>query len=107
MTGVPLQAAVMPQPPWRPVTLLAYTQLLNDGFVAFGIGLSEVIEQAAALAHHHKKAAPGGMVFLVGFEVLRQFTNPLAQDGNLHLRRTGVGRVRAVLVNQSGFSLSG
>ena len=38
-------------------------------------------------------------------EMLRQFTNPCTQDRDLHLGRTGVGRVSAVLVNQSGFFL--
>src|SRR5215471_13763798 len=51
--------------------LLADAQFLNDGLVAFGIGLSEVVEQAATLAHHHEKTAPGGMVLLVGLEMLR------------------------------------
>ena len=88
-------------------SLLADAKFLNDGFVAFGIRLSEVIEQAATLAHHHEKTAPGGMVLLMRLKMLRQFTNPRAQDRDLHLRRTGVGRMSTVLVNQGGFFLSG
>ena len=79
---------------------------LNDDFVAFGIGLSEVVEQAATPAHHHEKAAPGGVVLLMRLEMLRQFTNTRTQDRDLHLGRAGVGRVSAVLVNQGGFFLS-
>ena len=88
-------------------SLLADAEFLNNGLVAFGIGLSEVVEQAATLAHHHKQAAPGGVVFLMRLKMLRQFTNPCTQDRDLHLGRTGVGRVSAVLVNHSGFFLWG
>src|SRR5271165_5672527 len=87
-------------------SLLADAKFLNDGFVALGIRLPEVIEQAATLAHHHEKAAPGGMVLLMRLEMLRQFTNPRTQDRDLNFRRAGVGRVSAVLVNQGGFFLS-
>ena len=87
--------------------LLADAEFLNDLFVAFGVGLSEVVQQAATPADHHEKTAPGGMVLLVRLEMLRQFTNPRAQDGNLDFRRTGIRVVSTVLVNQGGFFLSG
>ena len=88
-------------------TLLSDAEFLNDSLIPFGIRLSEVIEQATTPAHHHEKTAPGGMVLLMRLEMLRQFTNPCTQDRDLHLGRTGVGRVSAVLVNQSGFFLWG
>src|SRR5215471_12759627 len=81
-------------------SLLADAEFLNDGFVAFGIGLSEIVEQATSLAHHHKQAAPGGVILLMRLEMLRQFTNTLAQDRDLDLRGTSVGIVSAILVNQ-------
>src|SRR5271165_1115031 len=86
--------------------LLADAQFLNDGFVAFGIRLSEVIEQATTLAHHHEKTAPGGMVLLMRLEMLGQFANPCAQDGNLNFRRTGIVIGSPVIGNQGGFFLS-
>ena len=86
--------------------LLADAQFLNDGFVAFGIRLSEVIEQATTLAHHHEKTAPGGVVLLMRLEMLRQLANPCAQDGDLHLRRTGIVIGSPVIGNQGGFFLS-
>src|SRR5271166_1293879 len=91
---------------WLASGLLADAQFLNDGFVAFGIRLSEVIEQAATPAHHHEKTAPGGMVFLMRLEMLRQFANPCTQDGNLHFRRTGIVIGSPVVGNQGGFFLS-
>jgi hypothetical protein len=39
---------------WLAKRLFADAMFLNDGFVAFGIALSQVIEQAATPAHHHK-----------------------------------------------------
>ena len=88
-------------------SLLADAQFLNDDLVAFGIGLSEVVQQAATPANHHEKTAPGGMVLLMRLKMLRQFTNPCAQDRNLDFRRTGIRVVSTVLVNQGGFFLSG
>jgi len=90
---------------WQ-TALLADAEFLNDGFVAFGIGFSEIVEQAATLAHHHKQTATGGMVFLMRLKVFRQFTNTLAQNRDLDLGRAGVGRVSAVLINQGGLFLS-
>src|SRR5262252_6532867 len=86
--------------------LLADAEFLNDLFVALGIMLSEVVKQAATLADHHEKAAPGGMVLLMRLEMLRQLTNTLTQDGDLDLGGTGVGVMSAVLVDQGGFFLS-
>jgi hypothetical protein len=39
------------------------------------------------------------VVFLVRFEVFRQLTNALTQQRDLHFRTSGVGGMRAVLVN--------
>jgi hypothetical protein len=87
--------------------LLADAKLLNDCFVAFGVGLSEVVEQTATLADHHEKTAPGGMVLLVGLEVLGQLANPRTQDSDLNFRGTGIVIGSAVIGNQGGFFLSG
>ena len=87
--------------------LLADAKLLNNGLIAFGIGFSEVVEQAATLADHHEKTAPGGMVLLMRLEMLRQFANPRTQDGDLDFRRTGIVVGSTVVGNQGGFFLSG
>ena len=54
---------------WLAIDLLADAKFLNDGFVAFGIRLSEVIEQASTLAHH-RRPAQGGMVLTMRLEML-------------------------------------
>ena len=80
---------------------------MNDGFIALGIVFLQIIQQATPLADQHKKAAARAVVFLVGLEVLRQGTNTLAQQRNLHFGTAGIGGVRAILVNEGLLLLSG
>jgi hypothetical protein len=70
--------------------LFADTKFLDDVFVALSVVLLQIVEQAATLADHHEQTAPGSVVFLVRFEVLRQLPDPFTQDCNLHFRTSGV-----------------
>jgi hypothetical protein len=90
-----------------PRTLLADTELANDCLIPLGIVFLQVIEQASALADQHEKSAARAVVFLVRLEVLRQLAYPLAKQGNLDFRTTGIARMRAVLVNEGFLLLSG
>jgi hypothetical protein len=47
------------------------------------------------------------VVFLVRLEVLRQLANAFAEQRDLYFGTTGIARVRAVLVNEGFFVLSG
>src|SRR5437868_14080436 len=58
--------------------LLAKAYLLNDGLVALGIVLLEVIQQATPLADQHEKTAARAVILLVRFEVLRQLADAFA-----------------------------
>ena len=87
--------------------LLADAELTKDGLIALGIVFLQVIQQATALADQHEKAAARAVVFLVRLEVLRQLANALAKQRDLDLGTPGVGRVRAMLVNDGPFLLSG
>jgi hypothetical protein len=80
---------------------------LNDRFVALGIVLFEVVEQAATLADQHEKTAARAMVFLVRFEVLRQLTNSFAQQSDLDFWTARIGGMRSVLINEGFLLLSG
>ena len=91
----------------KPACLLAEAKFMNDGFIALGIVFLQIIQQATTLADQHKKAAARTVVFLVGLEVLRQGTNTLAQQRNLHFWTAGIGGVRAILVNEGLLLLSG
>jgi hypothetical protein len=87
--------------------LLADAELGNNGLVALGIVFLEVVEQATALADKHEKAAARAVVFLVRLEVLRQLTNPFAEQSDLDFGASGIARMRAVLVNEGFLLLSG
>ncbi len=66
--------------------LFTDAKFLDDVFITLSIVRFKIIQQAATLADHHKKTAPGGMVLLVALEVLRQLSDTLAQNGNLYFR---------------------
>ena len=93
------------QPIWSS-KLLADAKFLDNALVAFGIVLFQIIQQATTLADHHEQTAPGGMVFFMVFEMLRQVANPLAEYGNLDFRAAGIRIMRAESVNDVGFLLS-
>ncbi len=87
--------------------LLAETELLDHVLVAIGIVGLQVVQQAPPLADQHEKAAARAVVFLVRLEVLRQLANALAEQRDLDLGTAGVGRVRAIAVNDGFLLLSG
>jgi hypothetical protein len=108
--GEPAHYGAMPKPnqlALKLVRLLTQAEFMNDGFIALGIVFLQIIQQATTLADQHKKAAARAVVFLVGLEVLRQGTNTLAQQRNLHFGTAGIGGVRAILVNEGLLLLSG
>ena len=88
-------------------TLLADAELLDDAFVAIGIVLLQVVEQATALADEHEQAAARAVVFFVRLEVLRQLTDALTQQCDLDFGATGVGSVGRIPVNEGSLLLSG
>ena len=99
---------MMEPAPLEPVALLfADAELGYNGLVPFRVVLLQVVEQTTAPAHHHEKSAARAVVFLVRFEVFRQLTNAFAQQRDLNFRTTGIGRVRAIRVNDGLFLLSG
>ena len=87
--------------------LLADAELADHGLVSLGVVFLQIVQQAATLADQHEKSAARAVVFLVRLEVLRQLANPLAQQSDLNFRATGIARMRAVLVNEGFFLLSG
>src|SRR5271169_587605 len=83
--------------------LLADSELADYVAVAIRIVCLQVIQQAAAFAYQHQQASPGGVVLRVSLEMLGQFANPLAQNRDLDLRRTGVRIMGAEALNQISF----
>jgi hypothetical protein len=92
----------------EPVALLfADAELGNNGLVAFRVVFLQVVEQATTPAHHHEKSAARAVIFQVRFEVFRKLTDALTQQSDLNFWTTGIGRVRAVRVNDGLLLLSG
>ena len=83
--------------------LLADAQLADYVAVAVRVVRLQVVQQAAALADEHQKAAPRGVILLVSLEMLSQLANAHTQDRNLDFRRAGVGIVGAEALNQVSF----
>ena len=86
--------------------LLADAQLRDDGLVALGVVLLQIVQQTTSLADHHKKTAAGRMVLLVRAEMIRKLPNTFAQNSNLNFRAPRVIRVGGVLRDDIGFMLS-
>lgn len=77
--------------------LLSQAQPRDQIVISIDVAALQIIEQAAALADQLEQTPTRMIVFLVRLEMIRQFIDPLRQQRHLHLRRTGVGRVRLVL----------
>src|SRR3954465_3158758 len=80
--------------------LLADPELADYVPVTVRIVGLQIIQQPAAFAHQHQKAAPGCVVLRMGLEVFGQLANPLTQNRNLDFRRTGVRLMRPEALNQ-------
>src|SRR5579859_1859848 len=66
--------------------LFADAKFLDDVFITLCVVRFQIVQQAAALADHHQKTPPGGVVLLMALEVLRQLSDSLTQYGNLYFR---------------------
>src|SRR6201996_8899394 len=93
--------------PARDAGLLADSQLADHVAIAVRVRALQVVQKAAALGHQHEEATAGAMILLVCLEVLGQLANTLAENGNLHLRTSGVGVMRAELGDDLGFLCGG
>ena len=87
--------------------LLTDTQLGDDRSVAVDVLLGQVVQQAAALADHHEKAAAGVIVVLVGAQVLGELLDAVGEDRDLDLGGAGVALMGGVLGDELGFCFLG
>ena len=73
-----------------PQKLVPQLQLLRDRRIAFHIRVMKIIQQAAALADHHQKAAARAVVLFVALQVFSQVIDTLREQSDLHVSGTGV-----------------
>ena len=81
--------------------LLSDTQLGDQGTIALDVLLLQVVQQAPALTDHLQQAPVGVLILGVVLHVNGQLVDPLGQNGDLDLGRTGVGLMGTVGVNDS------
>jgi len=60
---------------------------------------TQVVQQATPLPDHLQETTPRVMVFGVGFKMSGQALNPLAEECNLHLWRSGVCLMHSKLLD--------
>ena len=92
--------------PRKPGALLAKAEAPDERQVTVAVRLAQVLEQTVALADHHQKAAPAGVVLLVHLEMFRKLGDPCRQKRNLNLGRAGVLLVVAVLFDDTRLGIS-
>ena len=81
--------------------LAAQAEPTDKSVIAFYIAALEVIEQTSALRDHLEQAAPRVVIFLVCFEMLREFVDALCEQSDLHLRRPRIPFVGTVFADDS------
>jgi hypothetical protein len=86
--------------------LFTNTERLDDSPVALDIALFQVIQQMTSLTNQLQKASPRVVVLLVGLEMLRQVRNAIAEQRDLHFRRTRVVVVLPKALNDLLFLFS-
>ena len=86
--------------------LLADAKLRDDGLVALGVVLLQIVQQTTSLADHHKKTAAGRMVLLVRAEMICELSDSFAQNCNLNFRTPRIIRVGGVLRDDIGLLIS-
>jgi hypothetical protein len=69
---------------------VAKFEFFGDGLIAREVRIVEVIQQTAALAHHHEQTTARAMVFDIALQMLGQMIYPLRQQSHLHVGRSGV-----------------
>ena len=66
--------------------LLPQTKIADDLLIAADVHPSQIIEQAAAVAHHLQESAPGMKILRVRLAMIRQVVDPISQQRDLDLR---------------------
>ena len=92
-------APARPASPQRAEAYAAQPELGDQGSVALDVLALEVLEEPAAAPDHLQQPAPGGVVVLVGLEVLRQLGDPCGEHRDLDVGRAGIAVRACVLLD--------
>src|SRR5262249_46208783 len=80
------------------------TKSLDQPLVAAILGAPQIIQNLAPLRYELQQPAPRMIVFDMCLEVFRQIIDPLRQEGNLHLGRTGIARFDGIRLDKLRFT---
>src|SRR5262245_28049680 len=86
---------------------LADPELFGHGPIALHVLLSQILQEAAALADQHQQAPAGVVVVLVGLEVVGQPVDALGQERDLNFGRARVAVVCLELLDETLLLLQG
>src|SRR5687768_13191854 len=90
-----------PEPRW----LLANAEASNQLGVPIGVLALEIIQQAPPLADQLQQPAARMVILRVYLEVLGEVVDPVAENRDLHFRRSGVPVVRPVAADDPGLAV--
>ncbi len=82
---------------------LAQAEFGNNGLVPRAVCSREVFQKARPATDHLQQPASGSVIFLVLFQVFGQLLDSRSQQGDLHLRRTGVVLMRSIVLDDFRF----
>lgn len=85
--------------------LLTNLEPLDDVEIPLRRDTLEVVEQATTATDHLKKPSPTGEVLRVLLEMLGQVGDPARQEGDLDLRRAGVGIPSPIRTDEFRFTI--
>ena len=81
--------------------LPAEPKRLRQLAVSLKVGALQVVQKAATPTNEHEEPAAGMVILLVCAQVIGELINPLGQLRNLHLGRSGIRLMTAVLGSYS------
>src|SRR2546423_14854159 len=92
--------------PWVPLTRAvspSQTESPDDFLVSLRASAVQVGEQPSALTDHAEQPAAAGVVVAGGAQMLGEVLDPLREERDLDLRRTGVLFIAAIRRDHLGF----
>ena len=87
--------------------LLTDAKLGDNGAVTLDVLLSDIVQQTTTLTDELEQTHAAVVVLLVHLQVLGELVDALGEDGDLDLRRTGVGLVGLVVDDDSSLLVLG
>jgi hypothetical protein len=76
-----------------------------DLLITLDVFFAHILEQSRPCPDHFQQTPPGCVIFAMSLEMLGEIVDPLCQQCNLYVRRTGIALVRFIILNNTTFFL--